>query len=339
VTGCFSVAVNTGRRGVWKIGTTDIMNATAKSDRASLEAACIIPAAGQIRIDCPALFALQDDATLHILMERLFHESAVQVVTVRRQQTAIEIQYDKAVFDSETALRTLSARLLIHDGPVEESLMHQYFSRVPGHVKRVERHLPQETIPHGDSPLHPAESLLIVENLIVEYDPVQLAHEARPQADVGAVDLSVLPRAPGKLPHDVTRPWVGEVAVGGVRRIVNLTAAGGCLVMSIVGVITPGIPTVPFVLATGYFLSRSSPRLHEKFRRAPLFGPMLIDYEELGGLRWSSKLKAISFTVGVMSITIILSAGSLPVTLLVACMGGLGLYMISRLPTVNAAPG
>jgi uncharacterized protein len=126
--------------------------------------------------------------------------------------------------------------------------------------------------------------------------------------------------------------------VGGVRRIVNLTAAGGCLVMSIVGVITPGIPTVPFVLATGYFLSRSSPRLHAKFRRAPLFGPMLTDYEDLGGLRRSSKLKAIAFTVCIMLITVILSGGSLPVTLVVACMGGLGIYVITRLPAANSVP-
>jgi uncharacterized membrane protein YbaN (DUF454 family) len=314
------------------------MNETVQSDPASLGTVCKIPAAGRIRIFCPALFATPDDATLHILMERLFHVSAVQVVTVHRQQTAIEIQFDRTAFDAQTALRTLSERLLVSDGPREESLMHQYFSRIPGKVNRVERHLPVETIPRGDSPLHPAESLLIVENLIVEYDPVQPAQEAGPLADVGAADSSVHPQVPGTLPHDVTRPWVGEVAVGGVRRIVNLTAAGGCLVMSIVGVITPGIPTVPFVLATGYFLSRSSPRLHEKFRRAPLFGPMLTDYEDLGGLRWSSKLKAITFTVGVMLITVILSAGSLPVTLLVACMGGLGLYMIARLPAANSAP-
>ena len=48
----------------------------------------------------------------------------------------------------------------------------------------------------------------------------------------------------------------------------NLAAAGGCFVMSIVGVITPGIPTVPFVLATGYFLARSSPGLHQRFRNS-----------------------------------------------------------------------
>jgi hypothetical protein len=127
------------------------MNETAKSDQTSLGAVCIVPATGQIRIDCPALFASTDDGTLHILLERLFHESAVQVVTIQRPQTAIEIQYDKTAFDSQTALRTLSARLLVSDGPREESLMHQYFSRVPGHVKRVERHLPADTIPHGDS--------------------------------------------------------------------------------------------------------------------------------------------------------------------------------------------
>src|SRR5579862_1345967 len=102
------------------------MNETAKSDPTSLGTVCSMPAAGRIRLDCPALFASPDDATIHILMERLFHESAVQVVTVQRRQTAIEIQYDHTAFDAQTALRTLSDRLLISDGPREESLMHQY---------------------------------------------------------------------------------------------------------------------------------------------------------------------------------------------------------------------
>ena len=41
-----------------------------------------------------------------------------------------------------------------------------------------------------------------------------------------------------------------------VYRLGNLAAAGGRFVMSGVGLVTPGIPTVPFVLATSYFLAK-----------------------------------------------------------------------------------
>lgn len=305
-----------------------------------IETTCQLPdspvqvssASGSIRIQAPALFASPDDATIHTLMERLFHVAAVEAFAVDREHAAIDIQYDRFAFDSQTALRTLSARLAASDGPLEESLMHQYLIRVPGRVKRVERRLSDGAIHHADAQIYPAESLLVVENLIVEYDPMTVAVGLAISGSARA-----FPNVAGALPADVTRPWIGEVLVGGVRRIVNLTAAGGCLVMSIVGVVTPGIPTVPFVLATGYFLARSSPKLHEKFRRAPLFGRMISDYEDLGGLRRATKVKAIAIALGLMAITVVLAGGELPILLVVGLMGSLGIYMVARIPTVRDA--
>jgi uncharacterized membrane protein YbaN (DUF454 family) len=289
---------------------------------------------GVIHVQAPAIFVANDDATINSLMERLFDVSAVQTVGVNRENLTIDIHFDQTIFDEQTALRTLSERLLAPDQSRNDSLMHQYLSRVPGRLKRVERRLPDEATPRGGAHLHPAESLVVVENLIVEYDP---APGSKPIATEEVSTPSQLPTG-GTLPADVTRPWIGQVVIGGIRRIVYLTAAGGCLVMSIVGLITPGIPTVPFVLATGYFLARSSPRMHEKFRRAPLFGPMITDYEDLGGLRWTTKAKAILFTIGLIAVTVVLTGAALPLLIVVAGMGSLGIYLVARIPTVRSAP-
>ncbi len=286
---------------------------------------------GKIHLHVPALFTPHDDATIHTLMERLFQASAVQAVAVDREQRAIDIHYDHSAFDVKAALRLLSDRLLSSEKPHGESLVLQYLSRVPGQVKRVERRRHEETTPRNNAHVHPTESLLVVENLIVEYDPAPTTKTAASEETLNRQ----APAAGGSLPSDVTKPWAGEVVVGGVRRIVYLTAAGGCLVMSIVGVITPGIPTVPFVLATGYFLARSSPSLHARFRRAPLFGQMLTDYEDHGGLRWTTKLKAILLTFGLMAITVILAGPSLPLLLVVTVMGSLGIYLVARIPTIK----
>src|SRR5580765_465859 len=74
---------------------------------------------GAIRVEAPALFASPDDATIHTLVERLFHVHAVKTVVVDREHAAIDIQYDGFVFDTQTALRTLSAHLVACDGPLE----------------------------------------------------------------------------------------------------------------------------------------------------------------------------------------------------------------------------
>ena len=104
--------------------------------------------------------------------------------------------------------------------------------------------------------------------------------------------------------------------------------------MSVVGLITPGIPTVPFVLATSYFLVRSSPALDARLKRSRLFGQMVRDWQAYGGMRPSTKWKIVWLTVGIMTVTVLIAEPSVPVLLLVACMGTLGTTLILRLPTV-----
>ena len=75
-----------------------------------------------------------------------------------------------------------------------------------------------------------------------------------------------------------------------------LALAGGSFAMTLVGLVVPGIPTVPFLLTTSYYLARSSRRLDERLRRTPLFGPILVEWERRHGLSRSSKLKLMGLT-------------------------------------------
>src|SRR5262249_7995528 len=61
----------------------------------------------------------------------------------------------------------------------------------------------------------------------------------------------------------------------GLRRVWYLALAGGSFVLTVVGLIIPGVPTVPFLLATSYYLVRSSPTLNEGLLRTRTFGPIL----------------------------------------------------------------
>ena len=304
---------------------------------------------GLITIKAPDLFRFTDESAIPTLVERLFQSSAVQAVAVLRAETTVEIEYDQEHLTRGRALQSLSQLLAETDGVASSSsLVRQYLDRIPGRVTRVERRLPelghiataaeaaarptsqQKPVSQG---LSSAEQFLIVENLIVEYDPDPSHRRAATGSGSVRESLSVA----GELPADVTRPWAGEIVIGGVRRIVNLTAAGGCLVMSVVGVVTPGIPTVPFVLATGYFLARSSPALHSRFRNSAFFGEMLRDYEDHGGMRLSTKRNAILLTAGLIAITGFASGFNLPVLIVMGVGGGFGIYMISRIPTIGPA--
>ncbi len=280
--------------------------------------------AGSVAVTSAALFDSGDDRSIHTLIERLYESTAVKAVSVDRRTHRVEIQYDPAAMDSRAALRTFSKSLGTADPACPDSLVRQYLDRVPGRIKRVERRISKDAN-------HSAGSLASIESLFVDYDPEADGVQNRAARGSLHEPLSVA----GSLPADITKPWFGEVVIGGIRRFLYLTAAGGCLVMSVVGFITPGIPTVPFVLATGYFLARSSPALHERFKRSRFFGQMVSDYEDRGGLRLSTKRNMILLTMGLMVVTGAVAGFNVPLLVVMGVMGSVGIYLVVRIPTVS----
>jgi len=120
----------------------------------------------------------------------------------------------------------------------------------------------------------------------------------------------------------------------GPKRLMYLVLAGGSFTMTMVGLVIPGVPTVPFLLATSYFLSRSSRRLHRWLCHSAFFGPILIEWDGHGGLSHWSKLKLVGLA-GVIVVATVVLAPLTPVALgavlLVASLGTLG---VIRLPGV-----
>jgi uncharacterized membrane protein YbaN (DUF454 family) len=123
--------------------------------------------------------------------------------------------------------------------------------------------------------------------------------------------------------------------VYGVQRLAYLTLAGGSFVMSVIGVAVPGIPTVPFVILTSYFLVRSSPTLNEQLLRSRLFGPMLRDWQKYGAVRPRVKWISIGVTLVILVAGIALAEISGPLLAVVLAMAAFGIYLILRLPTLK----
>ncbi|MBS0261092.1 MAG: YbaN family protein [Planctomycetes bacterium] len=290
---------------------------------------------GTIRIDAPALFTGRDQDAISRLVSRFFQESAVHSVAIDRDQQFVEVGYDPRYFTRSAALKTLSGRLVEIDESAAVFQLRQAIAELPGPMTLLQRRVA------GGSEFRPAgptagnlNSKVLGNDVVAFYEPLLPAEVLRiaDQPGENAATLSCLG-------DDSDETLMGRT-VSGVRKLANLFAAAGCFAMAIIGVLTPGIPTVPFVLATGYFLARSSPVLHQKLRRSPFFGRMLTDYEDLGGLRFWTKVRAIAFAASILLVTAVLSAGAWPVVIVVFVMGGLGIYMVARIPTIrdDAAP-
>ena len=73
-----------------------------------------------------------------------------------------------------------------------------------------------------------------------------------------------------------------------------LWAAGSLsLVLGIIGVVVPGLPTTPFVLLAAACYAKASPRLHGWLIHHRFLGPMVRDWEQHRSLTRRSKTIAI----------------------------------------------
>lgn len=122
---------------------------------------------------------------------------------------------------------------------------------------------------------------------------------------------------------------------GGLRRLTYLSLAAASFGVAVVGVVLPGIPTVPFLLVSSYFLVRSSPSLHRRLLDSRIFGPMLRDWQRYHGLRRSAKLSAVALLVVVVVASALLAGLTFPLVVVVVLLAMVGLWMIWRIPVID----
>ena len=78
-----------------------------------------------------------------------------------------------------------------------------------------------------------------------------------------------------------------------MTRFVALILAYFFLALAIVGIVLPGLPTVPFLLLTAWFAARGSDRLHRWLYDHPHFGNLIINWEQQGAVSRKSKVIAV----------------------------------------------
>ena len=77
-----------------------------------------------------------------------------------------------------------------------------------------------------------------------------------------------------------------------VRRIGYLVLAWVALVLGVIGIVVPGLPTTPFVLLSAWAAARGSTRLHRWLRAHRVFGPMIRDWQASGAVSRRAKWAA-----------------------------------------------
>jgi len=133
------------------------------------------------------------------------------------------------------------------------------------------------------------------------------------------------------------RPEVRTLS-GPVRWLLQALAAVR-LVLALVGLVLPVMPTVPFLVVAAWAAARSSPRLHRWLLEHPRFGPSLRDWNEAGIVPRRAKWFCTVMMAGsAVSMPVFIPSRWLAlVVLAIACMAAILVWLWRRPETRTTA--
>jgi uncharacterized protein len=85
----------------------------------------------------------------------------------------------------------------------------------------------------------------------------------------------------------------GWSIVSSARRTAYVVCGSVALVVGVIGIIVPLLPTTPFLLLAAACYARGSQRLHDWLLRHPVLGEHIRDYRERRGLKRQAKIVAL----------------------------------------------
>ncbi len=120
-----------------------------------------------------------------------------------------------------------------------------------------------------------------------------------------------------------------------MKRYLQLAAAGLFLFLGMLGIVLPILPTTPFLLLASYLLARSSPRLNAILLNSRMFGPILRDWQERGGVQQHVRVKAITVVLIAVVTTIVVSDYEAVRSIAVTALAIIGIAVVLKLPAAS----
>lgn len=115
-----------------------------------------------------------------------------------------------------------------------------------------------------------------------------------------------------------------------LARLAWNVAGGIALLLGLIGIVLPVLPTTPFVLLAAFCFSNGSPRMRHWLVNHAVFGPLIADWEAHGAIARPIKRLSCSIMAGVFLVSVI--AGVSPIVLVIqaVCLSGAATYVLTR---------
>lgn len=110
-------------------------------------------------------------------------------------------------------------------------------------------------------------------------------------------------------------------------------AGSVALVLGLIGVVVPGLPTTPFVLLAAACYAKASPRLHAWLLNHRLTGPLLRDWQAHRSLTRRTKTIAVVSMLAMVSFSIWSFRHLWIAQVVLLVLGAIGAWVVLRIPT------
>lgn len=116
-------------------------------------------------------------------------------------------------------------------------------------------------------------------------------------------------------------------------RVLLWIAGSVALVLGVIGIALPGLPTTPFILLAAACYARASPRLHQWLLNHRWLGPPLRDWERHRSLTRRTKTVAVASMLVMVAVSVWSFRENLVVQLVLLAAGSIGAWVVLRIPT------
>tara|TARA_R110001583_G_scaffold69129_7_gene196237 strand:- start:21537 stop:21896 length:360 start_codon:yes stop_codon:yes gene_type:complete len=116
-----------------------------------------------------------------------------------------------------------------------------------------------------------------------------------------------------------------------MKRFFLIAIAFLSIILGVIGIFLPLLPTTPFFILALACFARSSTHLHQKLLNAPYIGPLLVDWETHKKIEKQRKIKIILIVICSFTVSILLLQNRVYLQLLLLFIMSLLLFYIHRI--------
>lgn len=88
-----------------------------------------------------------------------------------------------------------------------------------------------------------------------------------------------------------------------MRKTIYITIGIVSIILGVIGIFVPGLPTTPFLLLSSWLFYKSSQKLHDRLHCSPWLGKYIRRYETKQGVGVVSKLVSIGCMWGMIALS------------------------------------